>query len=334
MGVDGGARLPPTFARFAWGLLAYTLFVILFGAWVRISGSGAGCGDHWPTCHGALVPSAPELKTITEYTHRLTSGLLGPLTIALVVWAWRGAGWGAYKLDAVRTRTVGIAASAVLFFIIVESLIGAGLVLKELVADDDSVARAVIVALHLGNTLLLTGAGALTAWYGAGRPWLGLGSSSARRTAGLLGLLALALVSMSGAVTALGDTLFPVPPATDTGLLAHLREDLSPGAHFLVRLRVLHPVMAVCTAAYMLWLSRLLARGHGAGSVRTLARWVETLVWIEVLAGAVNIALGAPGSMQLLHLLLAQGLWISMVLLFFVACGQKVTQPAMPSAVP
>src|SRR5688572_24074705 len=77
------------FARFAGVLLVYLLLVILFGAWVRITGSGAGCGDHWPTCHGELVPRSPSQQTLIEYTHRISSGALGLLSLLLPLWAWR-----------------------------------------------------------------------------------------------------------------------------------------------------------------------------------------------------------------------------------------------------
>ena len=141
---------PKAFARYAWAFVAYLLAVILFGAWVRITHSGAGCGSHWPTCNGDLVPLAPSIETIIEYTHRLTSGALGILGLVLVGWAARQ-----------RRRRVLVAALVTLFFIILEALIGAGLVLKELVADDDSAARAIVISLHLVNTLMLTGAAAL-----------------------------------------------------------------------------------------------------------------------------------------------------------------------------
>ncbi len=298
----------PRFAQYAWALLGYTVLVILFGAWVRISGSGAGCGEHWPTCHGELIPRSPRVQTIIEYTHRLTSGVLGPAVIGLVVWAFLGAG---------RRRVVRICASLTLFFVVVEALVGAGLVLRELVADDDSVARAIVIALHLGNTLLLTGAGALTAWFGAGRSWPGLGQPFAWRTALWIALLGIALSSMTGAVTALGDTLFPVPPTTDGGMFARLTDDLSPGAHFLVRLRVVHPLVAVVAAGFLLWLA---GRFEG-GTVGRLARVLSGLVWLQVLAGALNIALRAPGSLQLLHLLLAQLVWI-VTLLLLVSAAQ------------
>ncbi len=78
------------FARYAWSALAFHLGVILWGAFVRASGSGAGCGQHWPLCNGQVVPGTPLTATIIEFTHRLTSGIAVVSVLVLVVWAFRG----------------------------------------------------------------------------------------------------------------------------------------------------------------------------------------------------------------------------------------------------
>ncbi len=281
------------FQRFAWAFLAYLLVVILFGAWVRISGSGDGCGSHWPTCHGEVLPPAPETKTVIEFTHRLTSGLCGLFGLLLVGWARR------------ISRPVFLASLATLFFLLVEAFIGAVLVKKQLVAGDASVSRAVVIALHLTNTMLLTASAATAAWWAAP-------GGSRRRLPAPQGLLAaalamLVLTNMSGAVTALGDTLFPIQPAFGGDLLAKVRSDLSASHHFLVRLRILHPVIAVAAAALVLGVFGRLLRSDR----RPLFRWGASLVAAEVVLGVGNVWLAAPGWMQILHLLAAQALWIA-----------------------
>src|SRR5690606_35520852 len=190
------------FSNFAWAVLGYTLLVIMYGAWVRITGSGAGCGDHWPTCNGEVIPRTESTKTWIEYGHRLTSGILGPMAIALVVWAW---------VDRAQNRVTRWCATLTLLFVIFEALIGAGLVLAELVADDASAARAAVVSLHLVNTLVLTSAATFTAWFGAGNPVPpSVTIPFAGRNVLWTYLVGLILVSATGAITALGDTLFPV----------------------------------------------------------------------------------------------------------------------------
>lgn len=318
-----GSGLPaedyPAFSRFAWVVLGYTLFVIAFGAWVRITGSGAGCGEHWPTCHGEVIPRAPETATIIEYTHRLTSGILGPLVVGLLVWARVGAG---------RRPAVYFLALATVVFVALEALIGAGLVLKGLVADDDSVARATVAALHLGNTFVLTAACALTAWLGRGRL---LRPCLRGDAAHLLAAMAfIVVVSMSGAVTALGDTLFPVTPTDDAGVFSRVKDGLDAGAHFLVRLRAVHPLLAVAVGLWVLWLSSNWMSRRGDVEVVRLARLLHLSLWAQLICGVINVMLAAPGWLQLVHLLLAQIVWILMALLF--AGSERLAAEVGPGA--
>lgn len=289
------------FERFAWFFAAYLVAVILFGAWVRITGSGAGCGSHWPVCDGEIVPTAPDIKKQIEYTHRLTSGMCGIFALILVGWAWRVYG---------RSKVL-YASLVTLFFVLVEGGIGAALVLQELVAENDSVARAVMVAVHLSNTLLLMAAASLAAWFGGGRALPRPSRDRALTRRLLIGLALIVLTSMTGAVTALGDTLFPIEPAAGPELIAKISSDVSASNHFLIRLRALHPAVAVTAAAYLLWLLVPLARGPHRSS---WARAAAALVVIETAAGALNVALAAPGWMQIIHLLLANLVWVATLL--------------------
>lgn len=293
----GDGRTASRFGSYAWVVLAYTLFVILFGAWVRITGSGAGCGEHWPTCQGDVVPRAPGLQTIIEYTHRTTSGLLGPLCLGLVVWAHLR-----------KERTARRLSWLVTLFVVFEALIGALLVKKGLVASDTSLARAIVVGLHLGNTLLLTGSGALLAWRGSGH-WLRF----SRRPADVVSLVLVFVVSMMGAVTALGDTLFPVAATDGPGMFAHVRDGLDAGSHFLIRLRAVHPIMATAVALWLLWQADAPGPSPTTEST-TVRRVLKALVWAQLACGFANVALSAPGWMQLVHLGLAQGVWVALVL--------------------
>ncbi|MGH7481842.1 MAG: COX15/CtaA family protein [Longimicrobiales bacterium] len=301
---------PATYARLAWSTLAVTLLVILWGAFVRATGSGAGCGAHWPLCNGQVVPRAAGTETLIELTHRVTSGLALLLVAALAFFAYRS--WPA-------GHAVRRAATWALGFMVLEAAIGAGLVLLELVADDRSVARALWMAAHLVNTFLLLGALALTAWFASGGAPIRVHDG---RDGVLLlaGLVALVVVGASGAVAALGDTLFPAD-----SLAAGFRADLSPTAHFLVRLRVLHPALAITTGLYLLATTAWL-RGRGEpGPMRSLAGLAGALVVAQLLAGALNLVLLAPVWLQIVHLLLADGLWITVVLL--TAASLRASEP-------
>lgn len=299
------------FARFAWFFTAYLIAVILFGAWVRITHSGAGCGSHWPMCNGEILPPSPSVETLIEYTHRLTSGFCGLLGLALAGWAARKYGFGS---DVFR------AAAAAFVFLLIEAGIGAGIVLRELVAENDSVMRAVAVSIHLTNTLLLTGCAAYTAWLASGGV---RGSAPLERSAAACaaGLLALVLMSMAGAVTALGDTLFPIEPALGPGILDKVSADLSAANHFLVRLRALHPVVALVGSAYLLWL-------FWPGRAEGWPRAVLLLVAGELSIGLANVALAAPGWMQLIHLAAAHGVWIASLLASLESVPVEQPSPA------
>lgn len=287
-----------TFGRLAWIFVAYLIAVILFGAWVRIAGAGAGCGNHWPLCNGEVVPQAPAAKTIIEFTHRLTSGLCGVFGLAFIWWAW--------KID---RRRLYNAALATMFFILVEAFIGAVLVKKELVANDVSMSRAVVGGLHLANTLLLVSAATAMAWWATPAP-----GPTVKKGRGLLAamLIALLLTNITGAITALGDTLFPRQPALDGSLWAKLGDDISAGDHFLVRLRALHPAIAILTAGFLIGgLSALRRKCKADAATRRRLHYPILFAGTQVLLGIFNIALGAPGWMQIVHLLVAQILWVS-----------------------
>ncbi|GAB4208020.1 MAG: hypothetical protein OHK0013_26090 [Sandaracinaceae bacterium] len=287
------------FARFSWGVLVYNLGVIAWGAFVRATGSGAGCGAHWPTCNGEIVPRAESVETMIELTHRLTSGVALLLVVGQLVWALR--------LFPKGHRTRGLAI-ATMVFMLLEAAVGAALVLLELVADDQSAARAVWIAVHLVNTFLLVASLALTPW-SVSRPrrlpadWGGLRGALAG------GALLLLVTGVAGAITALGDTLFPAET-----LAAGMAADLSPTAHFLVRLRVIHPLVAAFGGLYLLLLAGFVAQTREDGTARRLASAVAALVVAQLLLGLVNLWLLAPVWMQLLHLFFADLLWIAFVL--------------------
>ncbi len=303
------------FRKFAWFFVAYLVLVILFGAWVRIAGAGAGCGNHWPTCHGDIIPQAPETKTLIEFTHRVTSGLCGIFALVLVGWARR-----------VSPR-VFWASVATLFLVLVEGFIGAVLVKKELVAGDASLSRAIVISLHLVNTMALMAAATSAAWW-TGRP-ADLRSPITVSRAVLVALMVvLVLTNSTGAVTALGDTLFPKQPALDGGLIAQVREDLSVGQHFLVRLRILHPIVAVFSTMVVLGVAIGLQRQkHTRGSSAfRLLRFVQHAILTQLALGVLNVLLAAPGWMQVLHLLMAQCVWVFVWLVMLETWPRAATE--------
>ncbi len=325
-----GVAVPMTFPAssrrfqlFSYAVLAYTLAVVLWGAFVRATGSGAGCGDHWPVCNGVVIPREPTVATVIEFTHRVTSGLAMVLAVALCVWGLRGHAKG---------HPVRRASVLALVLMLTEAAVGAGLVLLKYVADNQSIGRAFWMAAHLINTFLLIGAQALTAWWAGGRARLvlrGQGLAGALVVAAVSGLM---LLGVSGAIAALGDTLFPA-----SSLAEGFRQDVSETAHVLVRLRGAAPDARGGDG-----------RGHRgggqpAGPAAALGRGEArrdaasgVLYALQLCAGLINLVLLAPVWMQLVHLLLADLVWIALVRLSAAGLAEDapraVTQASTVSA--
>ena len=290
------------FPRYAWSVLGFNLFVILWGALVRASGSGAGCGRHWPLCNGEVIPPAPGTQTLIEFTHRATSG------VALLLVA--GLFWLARR-EFPRGHRVRRAAAWSLALIGVEALIGGGLVLLELVGKNDSALRAVYLAGHLLNTFLLLAALALTAHWGGGAPAPPTARSGLRGARWLTGagLVSVLVVGMTGAIAALGDTLFP-----SSSLAEGLRADADQDSHFLIQLRALHPVFALLAGTYLSVMVLGVQRLRPATLGQPWGRLVTGIVALQLMVGLSNLLLLAPIGLQLAHLLVADLLWIAVVL--------------------
>jgi heme a synthase len=296
----GSSLLP----RFAWIVLGYNVAVVLWGAVVRATSSGAGCGDHWPLCNGVVVQTHPRLATLIELAHRMTSGVTVIAILLLLLWIFRS------TLAGHLARVTVVVATVLIFN---EALLGALLVLLRLTADNRSPARAVYLSLHLVNTLLLLGALALCAHFLSG------GEAFRRQTVrftqlpqAIAGLGAILLVGMSGTLAALSDTLFPA-----TSVRAALAQDFAQGSTWLQHLRFLHPVTAVIAGLFICW---LLLRSVPRPQERKLAVGVLLLLALQCVLGVADVVLLTPLWLQITHLFVADLLWITLVLLAARIC--------------
>lgn len=302
--------------RVAWAALIYNILVILWGAVVRITGAGAGCGDHWPLCNGVVVPQSPTLHTVIEFSHRLTSGASGLLAIALVALAF---------VATPRGHLARTGALWALGLIILEGLVGGVQVLLGLTATSTDPARGFVQGIHMANTFALLGALLLTALWASGQPGLRLRGQGRAGTLGFIGLALLLLMAMAGAVTALGDLLFL--PADGSVGISTVKRDFSATASIIENLRVVHPLLSILGAAYLAYLSVWLRRERPGAEVERWSGVLLGLLAVQLLAGFVNVALRAPAWMQLTHLLLACLMWLVTVMLVYRALtGLKVQE--------
>lgn len=283
------------FTRLAWGTLAWTVLVVVWGAYVRASGSGAGCGNHWPACNGMVIPQSPSAHTLIEFTHRMMTSVDTVLIVAMLVLAWR---------FFPRSHPVRTGAALSMAFLVTEALLGAALVKWNLVVDNRSTARIWMMALHLVNTLVLLACVTLTAWWARGGGRVRLRGRGTAGWAMVGAVLAFVAVAAAGAVTALGDTLYPK---------THVGFAEATAATFLERLRVVHPLLAVLTTVYVVFAGGVARRSRPGGETERLSRLLVALFVAQVMAGVFNLAMLAPVWMQLVHLALADGVWIALV---------------------
>src|SRR4051812_23808414 len=299
----GTQKIPsPGLRRFAWAVLGYFIAVILWGSLVRATGSGAGCGEHWPLCNGTVMQHSPRVDTMIEFTHRLTSGLSFFSAVGLLIWTFAGTVRGHLA------RTASVAAVA---FTLIEAVLGAMLVKLGLTAQSQSPLRAPYLALHLANTLLLLAALTLTAHFLSrthGYTWKSvrvvapLGSTAAAIT--------VLVVGVTGSLAALGDTLFP---ASSIG--AALAQDFSAGSAWLLRWRWTHPTIAFFASVFLIWLVVRASRRLVYWDNRRLCALVLILLAAQYLLGFLDVALLAPVWLQIVHLLGADVLWAALVVL-------------------
>lgn len=290
------------FAKYAWAVLAYNLVVILWGVFLRASKSGDGCGQHWLTCHGEVVPSAPELKTVIEFSHRLTSGLAFFAVLILVVWAFRR-----FPKDS----TVRLTAIISFVFIITEALVGAGLVLTGNTATALTAARPFWAAGHLINTFILLAFLSLTAWLASGGKTFDFKVQPKVLWLLFLAVAGILLVGLSGSIAALSSMLFP-----SESLIEGIAKDFSETSNILVRLRVSHPLLSVAVSVYLIFLAGWLKTKFADSP--DVARWsniLSLLILVQLLFGALTLLTLAPIVMQVGHLLLTDLIWIAFVLM-------------------
>ncbi len=292
------------FRLLAWTAAACTYLLIVLGAVVRITGSGLGCGEHWPRCHGRWFPPLNDVGTLIEWNHRLVAGLVTVLVVALASYAW----WLRSRAGSGERYVPGRASYLALGLLVTQVLLGAVVVKLALPPWT--------VVLHLGTAMLLLatlltlaqqsqmtpgdspgdpGAGPL--WFTPGLRPLGL-TPGFRPGSVVLGLSFItilfgALTANLGAASAcLG---FPL-----------CNGQLVPAGNYLQHLHWLHRLLGFALlAAVAAWAWR-------TRRAKVVAALLLVLLQIGVAAAMVVLAL--PRGLQVAHAAVGTAVWAALVL--------------------
>ncbi len=297
------------FRALAWSVLIFNVGVVLGGAIVRATGSGDGCGASWPTCTDRLFPSNPGVETVIEFSHRITSALAILGVIALFVFAVRLYDKGD------RVRNGAAASLALLLF---ESVLGAALVVFGWVDQDASIGRMIIVPLHLVNTYILLGALTLTAWWSSGNPGPAKPIEPRTRNSLLLGAGGLLILGATGALNALADSLYPAET-----FLSGVSDEFAGDAPWLLQVRVFHPIIAIAVGLGVAYLVMRLA-AVASSRTKRFGAIIGGLIVAQVLVGVVNVMLAVPLEIQVIHLAIADTIWIVYLLFGASLLGERV----------
>ena len=271
-------------------LWLYSILIIIWGAWVRISKSGDGCGTSWPLCNDTIIPDTGNIHTLIELTHRLSTGVYGVLVILLVIWT--------FKLFPI-THAVRKIALFVLSLTILEALIGAKLVLFGLVGENTGIYRIIVMSLHQVTSVLLTGSIAKAYYVTTLAPENKINSPYLISILKIMFLLIIA----TGGVAALSNTVFP-----SSSILEGLMTDLNPTSHILLKLRIIHPVLALLLTFTMIFILLRLYKDDPKYVVR-----LSTCIIVGVTIGIITLVTLSPVYMKLIHLTVAHIIWSVMV---------------------
>jgi heme o synthase len=303
---DREGRIPgnSSFANYAWVVLAYNFLVVAWGVFLRASNFGDGCGTNWPFCGGEKNPAKGSLATLVESSHRLSTMLVGVLVIIMLVWSIR-------KFE--RGHLARRASWVVLGLTLFEGFIGRHLVVRELVTSNDTVERALWMCLHVTSTFGLLGAIAIAALSASHiRPL----QFKKQGVAGWLlatGFIGTILLGVSGAISAFGHQVRPD--------VHGLSDRLKPAAFWASKLAVAHPVGSASIGLFLLLMVGLVQHLRPDPFVRNAGKLVIGLLGVQMLVGLINIFYKAPIGLQMVHLVMADANWVSLVVLAVAALG-------------
>ncbi len=281
-----------TINRLSFYGLVISIASIIAGAIVRATGSGDGCGASWPTCNGEIIPELKTSSELIEFSHRSISGILLIITLIIFLKSFNN------SVPVLQKRVI----RALTFFVLLEALIGAVIVIYEWVGLNSSTPRIIAVPLHLINTFGLLGTYTLL---------FHLTKNSKTNLINFfdrgfkIGLFLFLLSGTTGSIAALADAIFP-----SESFIAGLAEDFDSKSQILTRLRILHPLFASALSVYLYSEANRLQSEY-----KVIAKNIKLLIFLGVFLGVLNVVSNIILPLSILHLLIADLLWIVYVYL-------------------
>ena len=270
--------------------LTTSILSILAGAIVRATGSGDGCGASWPTCNGRVIPSLETSSEIIEFSHRSISGVLLIITLLLFV----------KSKDPDTPLLHKKIINYLTFFVLLEAAIGAVIVIYEWVGLNSSLPRIIAVPLHLVNTFALLGFYTLI-FYLLRESENKLSNFFDKRIK--IAFVLFFLTGATGSITALADVLFP-----SASFVEGFIEDFDSTSEVLTRLRILHPFVSTILSIFLFSESNRFKKEFAIDTST-----IKVLVIVGVILGVLNVVSNIILPLSILHLLLADLLWITYV---------------------
>jgi len=267
--------------------LIVSILSIIAGAIVRATGSGDGCGASWPTCNGEIIPKLETSAELIEFSHRFISGFLLIITLIIFIKSFKD------KVPVLQKRIIWL----LTFFVLLEALIGAVIVIYEWVGLNSSSPRIIAVPLHLLNTFGLLGTYTLL-FHLTKNKKNSLNNFFDRGFK--IGLCLFLLSGATGSIAALADVIFP-----SESFIAGLAADFDSNSELLTRLRILHPIVATALSIYLYSEANRLQKEY-----KIQTKNIKALVFLGVLLGVLNVVSNIILPLSILHLLIADLLWV------------------------
>jgi heme A synthase len=286
------SKQPRAFINLAMTTTLLTVGLITFGALVRVTDSGLGCGNSWPLCNGTVIPPLDNLTAWVEWSHRLIAILIGLLGIGMLVLAVRG-----YQKNNRAVVTITFIAAGLFAF---QSGLGALVVIFDLPPT--------VVTLHLASAMLLLATLLLSVIFAWHRPPPVQTSRDNVTTLAYVTMALSLLIILTGAlVRGSGATLAcPDYPLCNGEVLPF-------GQGALETVHMMHRFAVVGLGLMLIMLVWYVYRGGRSALLRRLSLLALVLYFSQAIVGAFFVLSSASPIWGVAHVGLASSVWALLV---------------------